>query len=418
MTGRRVAWLAVAVAAALAVGGPAATASWDEPRSGGDTTVFDASPRAYGRALANLHLERWPQLRAGKERFVRRWPRPGPAADAATCLDCHHHDGRGPGLGQADRHLTHLLRLGQPSGAIDSTYGSQLRRIGHGQPPPGQFAVTWHEVRGAYPSGDRYTLRQPAVRITGLARGALDPSTRLSLRTPPAVFGLGLLEAIADDTIEAGADPHDEDGDGISGRVQRVRDASTGRVALGRFGWKAAQPSIAAQSATALLVDLGVSGTAAEVEALVHYLRALAVPAPRRSTEPVVRQGERLFTRIGCADCHRPRLTTGEMTNWPELSGQSIRPYTDLLLHDMGPRLADGVAEAGALGSEWRTPPLWGLGLLPVVSGEVRLLHDGRARSAEEAILWHGGEAGPALRRFMALPRATREALTTFLDSL
>lgn len=417
MKRRRLVWLAALIAAAPTFVVPVVTADQHAPQSGGDATVFDESVRAYGRALANLDPRRWGHVRAGKARFVRAWPQHGPATDAATCADCHFHDGRGPRPGDADRRLARLLRLGR-TGGPDPVYGPQLLRIGHGVPAPGQFAVRWQEVRGRYPSGERYTLRQPAVAVTELTRGPLDPATRLSLRVPPAVFGLGLLEAIEAQTIEAHADPHDADGDGISGRVQRVHDPSTAHMVLGRFGWKAGQSSLAVQAATALRVDLGVEGSTTDVEALVDYLRALAVPARRRWNDPVVQHGESLFTRIGCGDCHRPRLTTGTLAGWPELSGQAIRPYTDLLLHDMGPGLADDVDEAGASGSEWRTPPLWGLGLLPVVSGEVRLLHDGRARTAEEAILWHGGEAAPAVGRFMALPRSARDALTTFLDTL
>ena len=411
-------WITAWIAVALVSVGSAMIASEAQERSGGDATVFDDGPQAYGRALANLDPLRWREFRTGKERFVQDWPRRGTSADAISCSDCHFHDGRGPRSDPAHHELAWLLRLGRSSGGADPSYGVQLRRIGYGVPPPGQFTVRWQEVSGRYPSGERYTLRRPDVRVSHLAHGPLDSSTRRSLRTPPAVFGLGLIEAIPDSAIMALADPLDADGDGISGRAQRVRDASTGRTVLGRFGWKAAQPSLAGQSATALLVDLGVNGDAADVAALVHYLRALAVPARRRWAEPVVRQGELLFAEIGCGTCHRPHFTTGAMAGWPELSGQTIGPYTDLLLHDMGPRLADGVAEGIAIGSEWRTPPLWGLGLLPVVSGEMRLLHDGRARSPEEAILWHGGEAAPALHRFMTLPRSKRGALTTFLDTL
>jgi CxxC motif-containing protein (DUF1111 family) len=407
---------------------PAAAVAADDAtaRAGGDTTVFDAGPSAYGRALANLDRLRWNDLAAGKARFVREWPHRGPWADAASCADCHFHDGRGPRPDATHIGLTHLLRLGRSSGEPDLVYGAQLRRIGYGVAAPGQFTVRWEPRDGRYPSGERYTLRRPIVQIDQLAHGPLDRSTQLSLRVPPAVFGLGLIEAIREDDILAHADPHDADRDGISGRPQRVRDSATGDDALGRFGWKAAQPSLAAQSAAALRQDLGVahaglhaSGAGAdELISLVRYLRALAVPARRRSTDASIQNGERLFAQIGCGGCHRTRITTGQMPGWPELSGQTIHPYTDLLLHDMGPHLADGVTEGLAAGREWRTPPLWGLGLLPIVSGEMRLLHDGRARSAEEAILWHGGEAEAARRRFIALPKPAREALTMFLAAL
>jgi CxxC motif-containing protein (DUF1111 family) len=407
-----------AVVRTVAVPSPTAAAREGEERLGGDTTVFDEGPRAYGRTLANLDPRRWSQVRSGKARFVQHWPERGPWADAASCSDCHFRDGRGPRPDPAHSGLAFLLRLGRSSGGADPVYGAQLRRIGHGVPAPGQFTVRWEELSSRYGSGERYTLRRPAVHVTQLAHGPLDRSTRLSLRTPPAVFGLGLIEAIPERAILSYADPHDADGDGISGRPHHVRDGATDRMVLGRFGWKATKPSLAAQTAAALLQDLGVKDAAADEAALVRYLKALAVPARRRWAEPVVRKGERLFAEIGCGGCHRSHITTGRVRDWPELSEQTIRPYTDLLLHDMGPQLADGVPEGSATGSEWRTPPLWGVGLLPVVNGEMRLLHDGRARSPEEAILWHGGEAAAARDRFVALPRTKREALTTFLATL
>lgn len=407
-----------AVAIALGCTRPVISAGHTNERAGGDATVFDAGPRAYGRALGNLDPARWSEVRTGKARFVGEWPRRGPAADATSCSSCHFHDGRGPGPDPAHRELVLLLRLGQTSGGGDPTYGAQLRRIGNAMPAPGQFVVRWEEIGGDYPSGERFTLRRPSVRVAQLAHGPLDRSTRLSLRSPPGVFGLGLIEAVPDDVLLSRADPFDANRDGISGRAQRARDPVSGAMKVGRFGWKAAQPSLLAQSLAALQVDLGVDGHAIDVDPIVFYLRALGVPARRQVTDPIVVQGERLFTQLGCSDCHRPHLTTGKMDGWPELSGQTIGAFTDLLLHDMGPRLADAVVELGAFGSEWRTPPLWGLGLLQTVSGEVRLLHDGRARSPEEAVLWHGGEAEASSQRFRALPRTDRSALMRFLDSL
>ena len=391
----------------------------ESARAGDETTVFDEGPTAYGRALANLRPQHWSPLLAGKARFVRPWPERTLPADAAACSDCHFRDGRGPRPDRPHAGLTHLLRLGLPSGAGDPNYGVQLRRLGNGSPPPAAFAIEWEESAGHYRSGETYTLRRPRVVLGRLANGPLDRATRLSLRVPPAVFGLGLLEAIPEREILARADPHDANGDGISGRPQYVPGPSAKKRVLGRFGWKAAQPSLYDQSATALCNDLGATrATRAELKSLADYLRALAVPARRLSGNPVVRQGERLFASIGCGGCHLPRTTTGALPSWPELSRQVIRPYTDLLLHDMGEDLNDGLPEGIAEGREWRTPPLWGLGLLPVISGEMRLLHDGRARSIEETILWHGGEAERSRREFIELPKVRREALTAFVESL
>jgi CxxC motif-containing protein (DUF1111 family) len=387
--------------------------------SGGETTVFDDGPTAFGRALANLDPLRWNEVRAGKLRFVREWPERGPLLDAVSCAACHFRDGRGPGPDRLRDGRSHLLRLGTADSRGDPIYGAQLRRIGHGIPAAGEFTVQWQEVRGSYASGETYSLRRPVVQISALAYGPLDQGTRWSLRVPPAVFGLGLLEAVTDDEIVSFADPEDRDGDGVSGRAQKVRDGATGKTVLGRFGWKALQPSLAGQSAAALTNDLGVEHSRrSDLNALVQYLRALAVPARRQWTEPLVRRGDALFATIGCSNCHRTQLTTGRAAAWPELANQTIHPYTDLLLHDLGEALADGVGEGAAAGREWRTPPLWGLGLLAVVSGPAGLLHDGRARSPEEAILWHGGEAERARSRFADLSGDDREALLKFLASL
>lgn len=383
---------------------------------GGATTVNDERHTAFGRALANLDPLRWAEFRAGRKRFVAEWPQGGRWVDATSCSECHFRDGRGPGPAQIG--LSHLLRLGHPDGG-DPVYGVQLRRTGFGVPAPGQFAVEWDQLRGRYPSGERYVLRRPRVRVSALAYGPLDSRTRLALRVPPAVFGLGLLEGVAEQEILKLADPGDEDQDGVSGRAQRVRDPATGSMVLGRFGWKASRHSLAAQAAAALENDLGVTNAReTELTALVGYLRALGVPAQRRSTDSAVRTGETLFIEVGCAGCHRPHLATSVVPGWPELSNQAIRAYTDLLLHDMGAGLADEVVEGEASGREWRTPPLWGLGLLQTVGGQAGLLHDGRAASVEEAILWHDGEAARARERFVTMPRTKREALILFLSTL
>ena len=434
---RRAAAIVIVLGTATLFSAVAATQSREE-YLGGDTTVFDEGQTAFGRALANLDPLRWNEFRSDKERFLRQWPERGPWADAVSCSECHYHDGRGP---RAD-HIggpVHLVRLGGPSPGGDPVYGIQLRRTGYGVPAPAYFRVEWEEIRDRYPDGDDYALRRPAIHVTELAYGPLDPATRLSLRVPPAIVGLGLLEAVSDQEIRRFADPDDADGDGVSGALQEIRDVVTGRSLPGRFGWKASQPSLAAQSAAALIADMGVIPPGAssvidrvhgktqerepeiddgEVTALVRYMRALAVPARRRWTGPVVREGEALFGSIGCAACHRRQMITGELPEWPELTRQAIQPYTDLLLHDLGPELADAVSEGLASGSEWRTPPLWGLGLLSTVSGQSGLLHDGRARSPEEAILWHGGEAKRARERFRHLPRKARAALLGFLDTL
>jgi CxxC motif-containing protein (DUF1111 family) len=266
----------------------------------------------------------------------------------------------------------------------------------------------------------------------------------LSPRTAPQMIGLGLLEAVAESDVLSAADPGDEDQDGISGRPNRVFDATSGNVVLGRFGWKANQPSLDQQNSGAFLGDIGITsalfpdenctGSQPECEAarnggspeiddehlgdVDYYSRLLAVPARRDITKADVRRGERLFGDIGCAKCHTTILHTEDVEGFPELSGQLIHPYTDLLLHDMGDALADGRPDFEADGNEWRTPPLWGIGLFSDVNDHTRYLHDGRARNLEEAVLWHGGEAESSSAAFKSLSGDERDALLAFLASL
>lgn len=407
---------ALALAAALVAAADAPLFSLPPAaRSGGDTTVTDASRHAFGRSLANLRRERWSLLRRGKELFVRRWPSPplGPLHNAVSCAGCHFLDGRGGPRGESPV----LLRLGVPGpgGRLlpEPRYGFQLQDLAvAGARPEGVAVLRWQEVPGRYPDGAQYRLRRPRWRLEQLAHGPLRPGTRLSPRIPPSLVGLGLLEAVPEATLRGHADPGDADGDGIAGRL-----------APGRFGWKGSEATLLGQVTRALEEDLGLTELGAEEpRRLAAYVRLLAVPARRDVDRPEVRRGEALFRRIGCAGCHLPELRTDPAASLPELAGQTIRPYTDLLLHDLGPDLADlrrgGRPDDAPSSRAWRTAPLWGLGLLATVTGEVRLLHDGRARSPEEAILWHGGEARRSRKAFRALPAADRAALLRFLESL
>lgn len=270
----------------------------------------------------------------------------------------------------------------------------------------------------------------------------------MSPRIAPQVIGVGLLEAIPEADVRAAADPDDEDGDGISGRINEVWSPTLGRMALGRFGWKANVARLADQTAGALNGDIGitsltqpeeedcefsplvcdaeVSGAdepgAPEIDAdrfgaVVFYTQTLSVPAMREHDSASVERGAETFVELNCAACHTPLQQTGDH-EVGVLSGQAIRPYTDLLLHDMGPDLADGRPDFAASGREWRTPPLWGIGLVDDINGHTRFLHDGRARNLEEAILWHGGEAAASRDAFRDLDADQRAALLEFLGSL
>jgi CxxC motif-containing protein (DUF1111 family) len=245
------------------------------------------------------------------------------------------------------------------------------------------------------------------------------------------VFGVGLLEAVDAGTIIDRADPDDVDLDGISGRANIVWNQRERRTSIGRFGFKAASPSVLQQVAAAYSTDMGVTNplfpmgdripdiTRATLDLTAFYTRTLAVPRARAQNDPAVIRGQETFEILGCAKCHTPTLLTGQHSI-PQLAHQTIHPFTDLLLHDIGDGLADGRQEFLASPREWRTTPLWGIGLTQTVlgNGEATYLHDGRARTLEEAILWHGGEAETSQKGFVGLAANERDALIQFLRSL
>ena len=298
-----------------------------------------------------------------------------------------------------------------------------------GETPEAQVDILWKEEAGSYADGTPYRLRSPQFNVT-LANGESLPDTvQVSPRIPPHVYGLGLLEAIPEADILALADPEDENGDGISGRPNQVWDEQTQDMALGRFGWKANSPNLLQQSADAYVNDMGITNpmfpgedgsVEIDQEKLVlaaAYAQTLAAPARTLMDDPQVQRGEKLFTDASCATCHVSSFRTGNH-KYPALENQQIHPYTDMLLHDMGDDLADNRADFVANGNEWRTPSLWGVGLAQTVLPYSGYLHDGRARTFEEAILWHGGEAENAKVAFETMDLEDREALVRFLQSL
>jgi CxxC motif-containing protein (DUF1111 family) len=375
----------------------------------------------------------------------------GPTFNAIGCAACHARDGRAaPPEGHSAATPGLLFRISVPGRMPDRSprphpaYGLQLQDHAiPGVAPEGRVAIRWEEIPGRYADGTPYSLRRPTYRFTDGTFGALGETTRLYPRIANAVFGLGLLEAVPDQTLRAMADPDDTDRDGISGRLNRVPDPANGKTTIGRFGWKATQPTLRAQSAAALRDDIGITSNlfpeencpapqaacraaptggkpevhVAFLDILTFYMETLAVPAARDADDPQVERGRALFTEIGCAACHRPVLRAGPHPN-ALIANQDFAPYTDLLLHDMGTGLADNRPVFEASGREWRTPPLWGLGLQKTVNGHTTLLHDGRARDAAEAILWHGGEGERAKEAFRTLPAPDRAALLRFLASL
>jgi len=447
-----------------------------ESRPAGAATVFKQVNRdSFSHPSANMSFERELDFRVGNGIFKKVWVSApssttssdglGPLFNARSCQRCHLKDGRGRPPAGDEPAVSLFLRLSIPPqnaadrAALESgrravipdpVYGTQLQNFSvQGIDAEGRMEISYTERTVTLADGKAVTLRQPEYRLADPGWGEPHPELKTSPRVAPPMIGMGLLEQIRVKDLLAHADPDDADGDGISGRPNRVWSLEHNALVPGRFGWKAGEPSVSQQAASAFRGDIGISsplrpspagectdnqpacrdaphgddGSGAEVgdemfDTLVFYSRNLAVPARRDIDDPQVLEGKRQFYESGCTSCHVPKYVTARDDAHPEQSFQLIWPYTDLLLHDMGDGLADGRPEAQASGREWRTPPLWGIGLTETVSGHTFFLHDGRARNLLEAILWHGGEAEAAKRRVVEMSTREREALLAFLNSL
>jgi len=455
------------------------TAEQFEVMSGGATTST-AKPNkdAFSHSSANLDFEGEQKFKLGNGLFRKLWVSSpsstsasdglGPLFNARSCQRCHLKDGRGhPPENANDSAVSMFLRLSVPPRsnaeivAIKSgekalipepTYGGQLQDFGiQGVPGEGKMEISYVELPTTLNGGEIVNLRKPTYSVSNLNYGALDPDVMLSPRVAPSMIGLGLLEAVHRADILAQVDPDDKDNNGISGRASWVGAINSSTKQLGRFGWKASTPSVGAQSAGAFAGDMGISNELAPrhwgdctanqkvclqmptgvqaklgtteapspvLELVTFYSKNLAVPERRGAEKPSVLRGKKAFYGAGCASCHRPKYVTSRSASQPEHRFQLIWPYTDLLLHDMGEGLADSRPVGSASGSEWRTTPLWGIGLTKTVNGHTYFLHDGRARNLTEAILWHGGEAENAKQEFVGMEPPMRADLLRFLGSL
>lgn len=453
-----------------------------ESRPGGDTTVPLGPTPSLVVPAANLDDGAKARFYAGKALATQPWVRAptitdardglGPVYNARSCLACHVKGGRGQSVGADDQPLfASLVRLSIPGrdphgGPLpEPVYGGQLQSqstaLSHqvsgqpgadsykstGVPPEGTAFLRWTPTPYTYPDGSTVELRAPTLELDDLGYGPMHADTRMGVRHAPSMAGVGLLDLVAQEDIDRRADPEDRDGDGISGRVNMVWDPESESMRPGRFGLKANQPSVRVQVAAALLNDMGISspvfprqpctpkqprcnavpnGNDANgheisedlLQLLVFFNMSIGVPQRRKPTHPMVLRGRTLFHEVGCAACHTPHHRTIEDPAYPHLSGQDLWPYTDLLLHDMGDGLADGREDYVASSSEWRTPPLWGAGLARAMHDDVGFLHDGRARTVEEAVLWHDGEAEDSRASFSGLDADDRRAVIAFVRSL
>ncbi len=381
----------------------------------------------------------------------------GPLYNRISCIACHTGNGRGFAPKSSEESMrTMLVRLSIPGENLHGSplphpaYGSQLNE--HGVPGvagEGRASISYKEKVVKMSDGEQVGLRTPSVIFTELAYGDFPPNMMISARIAPALYGLGLLEAVPDATIIALASAIKPAG--IKGRVNHVWDVVQEKAVLGRFGWKANTPNLRQQISDAFVGDMGITSTLfpnenctavqtecrqspsagdpelsnEQLDQVEFYHLALAPPRSRalNTLTPLtqsasLQRGATLFKQAQCASCHIPALRTGEFPRLPALANKSIAPYTDFLLHDMGEQLADNRPDFLATGREWRTPPLWGIGLAKKIEPNAGFLHDGRARTLLEAIIWHGGEGAISANMVKSMPSADRQSLLLFLDSL
>ncbi len=449
---------------------------YEELSAGAATVRARTNADAFSQPSANIGFDGELNFKVGNGLFRKVWVSApsstlasdglGPLFNARSCQRCHIKDGRGhPPEGPDDNAVSMFLRISVPgtkddaiagiedyiATAPDPNYGTQLQDFAlPGIAPEYRLQIDYAETPVPLSGGEVAHLRAPTYTAADLGYGPLAPGAMLSPRVAPQMIGMGLLEAIPAADILAGADPDDADGDGISGRANIVWSQRHEMPMLGRFGWKAGNPTIEEQTASAFVGDIGISNPlftagsgectdlqadclaathgdgddriyeidAQGLELVTFYSQNLAVPARRNVADPEVLHGKQVFYDTGCISCHTPSFVTHRLADQPAQSFQLIWPYTDMLLHDMGEGLADHRPEARATGTEWRTAPLWGIGLTERVSSHTYFLHDGRARSLLEAVLWHGGEAAPQRDAVVNMPPEDRAALIRFLESL
>ncbi|NHM06339.1 c-type cytochrome [Flavobacterium sp. CYK-4] len=427
----------------------------DRLMAGGETTVFLTSSNSFSTPAPNLSASDLSDHLAGDVDFEAIFVTApasinqglGTIFNNSSCVSCHPRDGRAAFPTNLNAKSGFFFRVSLPGqlengGSIPVPgFGTQIQNQAiFGYQPEGKFQVTFQDVVEVFADGTQVILKKPNYSLIDTYI-PFPGNALISPRIGSPVFGLGLLEAITEEDILQNQDIYDVNADGISGKANYVFDAVSGTIQLGRFGWKANTATILEQCAGAYNGDMGITSYLKPIEtgfgqtngedglgddpelpdAILHqvaaYCKTLAVPAPRNLTHQTVRRGAKIFEEIQCAKCHIPKMKTGH-ASISALANQTIFPYSDLLLHDMGEGLADHRPDFLADGNEWKTRPLWGIGLTQVVNGHTHFLHDGRAKNITEAILWHGGEALSAKNKFKQLPAQDRAALLEFINSL
>jgi len=423
--------------------------------AGGETTTFSVTSNAYRTPAPNLSAADLSIHLMGDVDFESVFVTSpstinqglGPVFNNSSCISCHIRDGRAGFPTDINARSGLLLRTSlfgtdENGGPLPVPgFGLQVQNQAiFGYSPEANYGVNFSEITEVLADGTVVILKKPQFSLVN-AYAAMPSGMLLSPRIGPPVFGLGLLEAMQEADILALQDITDANGDGISGKANYVWDPELGQTVIGRFGWKANTGTIRQQCAAAYVEDMGITNllfqnetghdqsngqdgltddpelTHEILDQIVLYCRTLAVPAPRNIDNLQVREGAVIFDQLECAKCHMPRQQTG-YSPISAISNQVFYPYTDMLLHDMGEGLADNRPDFLASGREWKTRPLWGIGLTQLVNGHTDFLHDGRARNLTEAILWHGGEGENAKNKFKALTKAKRDALLAFLNSL
>lgn len=426
----------------------------------GDLGVNSRSSNAFGFEVPGLSFQGQAKFAVGNSLFNQSWVSSpasttardglGPTFNARACAACHFKDGRGKPLLIDEKTTGFLMRLSQegtdkyggPLGL--ENYGVQIHdRSNRDIPFEAKITISYDTVHGKYADGKPYTLYRPFYDFKEENFGEIK-NVMTSPRVAQQTIGMGFISALPDSEILKYADEFDADGDGISGRPNYVWNYDTNEKDLGKYGWKANAPTLKTQIASAFHGDMGLTSpvfpeedcpdvqvdcnrapnggepevTEKQLERVLFYQASLSVPNRRNAKDENVLKGKALFHKLNCVGCHAVDQVTGSFPTNPMLEGIKIKPYSDFLLHDMGEALADNRPDYEANGREWRTQPLWGIGLIPTVNKHTYFLHDGRARSIEEAILWHGGEAGKSKDDFKKLTENERKQLLAFINSL